>query len=212
MSIPTARSRVGSMVQTGINRLLWLISRRGRLHGIATGVPWSDPERTIAATKLRLALDLIHVALPRMLNRMKGDLAKILVTDVLIADGQFDPNLRMCMLDESYVCKADVTPSHVATVLIHEATHARLHAVGIGYPVSLRPRIERLCMRQELELAKQLPDGPRAALRAERGINLPDSTWGQPALVDRRIAVIRSWGWPEWIVRVIERTSRGRAA
>jgi hypothetical protein len=42
--------------------------------------------------------------------------------------------------------------------LVHEATHARLWKNGIGYPVSARGRIEQLCVRAEVRLARQLPD------------------------------------------------------
>ncbi len=88
------------------------------------GVPWSDPGRTVAATKLSLALDLIDHARPRTLARMRRDVAKIVVTDVMIADGQFDPTLRMCMLDETYVCRVDITPSHVASSTGTTGSHA----------------------------------------------------------------------------------------
>lgn len=80
--------------------------------------------------------------------------------------------------------------------------------MGIGYLTSLRPRIERLCMRQELNFAERLPDG---VLAAQRGLALPDSTREQAAFLDRKLAVIRSWGWLQWVVHVIERAARRRA-
>ena len=135
----------------------------------------------------------------------------MLVTDIKVANGQFDPSLRLCMLDESYVCKLEITPSYLA-VIVHEATHARLHAVGIGCPESLRARIERLCMHQELDLAARLPGGASAAQRAQRSLMLPDSTWDQVTFAERRLALIRSWGWPQWVVRLIERGVRRSAA
>ena len=212
MSLHGFKARVRDRLQAGINQSLWLLSRRHVVHGLPVGVPWTDPERSAAATKLRAALDLIATAQPRRLARMKRDLSRLLVTSVQVADAQFDPQTRTCLLDQSYVCKPEISPAHLAAVIAHEATHARIFAAGIGYSPELRPRIERLCMRQELALALLLPDGELAAQHARRGLDLPDATWDTAAIVTRRIAVVRSWGWPEWLVRLIERGARRSAA
>jgi hypothetical protein len=205
------RSRVGDLLQSGIGRLQWALSRRELMHGIPTGVPWSDPDRSVAATKLRAALDVIAAIEPRRLTRLKRDIRRVLVTSVQVADAQFGPSSRTVLLDETYVCKPEVTPAHLAPTIVHEATHARLFTAGIGYPVVLRPRIERLCMRAELDFAERLPEGAAAAARAHDGLNLPDATWDPDVVTERRLALIRSWGWPQWLVRVIERGA-GRSA
>ncbi len=206
------RFRVGDLVQSGITHLQWALSRRELMHGILTGVVWSEPARGVAAAKLRAALNLLATTQPRRLMRLKLDVRRILVTFVQVADAQFSPSSRTVLVDEAYVCRPDVTPSHLATTIVHEATHARLFAVGIGYPPNLRPRIERLCMREELAFAEMLPDGVGAATRAKEGLTLPDQTWDPDVVTERRLALIRSWGWPEWIVRVIERGARRSAA
>jgi hypothetical protein len=143
---------------------------------------------------------------------MRRDVSRLLVTSVQIADAQFDPHTRTCLLDQSFVCSREVSATQLAAVIVHEATHARLFAAGVGYPPELRPRIERLCLREELALALLLPDGELAAQRAQRGLDLPDATWDAAAIVDRHIAVVRSWGWPDWLVRLIERGARRSAA
>jgi hypothetical protein len=206
------RSQLRDLLQSGITHLQWALTRRELMHGIPTGVPRSQPDKDIAATKLRAALDLIATRQPRRLIRLQRDLRRILVTFVQVADAQYSAPTRTVLLDETYVCNPEVTSSHLATTIIHEATHARLFTAGIGYPTALRPRIERLCMRQELDFAERLPDGGAAAARARHGLNLPDKTWYPDVVLDRRLALIRSWGWPEWLVRIIERGGRRSAA
>ncbi|HET9150585.1 MAG TPA: hypothetical protein VFN83_02605, partial [Gemmatimonadales bacterium] len=60
-------------------------------------------------------------------------MSRLLVTSVQIADAQFDPQTRTCLLDQSFVCSREVSATHLAAVIVHEATHARVFAAGIGY-------------------------------------------------------------------------------
>jgi hypothetical protein len=118
-------------------------------------------------------------------------------------------------------------PRHPAELGMHQVQRflsgsqpflfTRLHMPGSkrqGLATRLRsaPALDAYVCVKKLEFAARLPDGTLAAQRAQRGLALPDSTWEQAALLDRRMAVIRSWGWPNLIVRVIERSSRRRAA
>jgi hypothetical protein len=206
------RLRLRELLQAAITHLQWAITHRELMHGIPTGVPRSQPDKDIAGTKLRATLDLIATSQPRRLVRLQRDVRRILVTFVQVADAQYSAPTRTVLLDETYVCKPEVTAGHLATTMVHEATHARLFAAGIGYPTTLRPRIERLCMRQELDFAGRISDGSAAAARARHGLNLPDENWHPDVVLERRLALIRSWGWPEWLVRVIERGARRSAA
>jgi hypothetical protein len=199
-------------VQTLINRGLWALSRRGSAQGLFIGVPWNEPNRSIAETKLRAAINLIAAREPRRLSRMRRDLDRILITTVQIARGQFHSPLRMCLLDEDHFCHASTTAEDLALTLVHEATHARLFAVGLGYPPDLRGRIERVCMRQELAFAARLVNAAGHVARLERALMLPDSTWSDAAHEERRMAVIRGWGWPRWIAQALEWAQRRRAA
>ena len=203
---------MADLVQSGITRLQWALSRRELMHELPVGLPWSKPDTAIAGMKLRDALDLLARTQPRRLARLQHDVRRILVTSIQVADAQFGAPSRTVLLDDTYVCKPEVTPSHLATTIVHEATHARLFSMGIDYPLSLRPRIERLCMRQELDCAERLPDGASAAARAQHGLTLPDETWDPDVVLERRLALVRSWGWPAWLVRVIERGARRNSA
>jgi hypothetical protein len=203
---------LGEHIQTLLNRGLWLLSRHRSVHDVHIGVPWNEPNRSIAERKLCAALDLIAATEPRRLSRMRRDVDRILITTVQTAWGQFHPPLRMCLLDEEHVCRPNITAEDIALTLVHEATHARLFAAGLDYPPALRGRIERVCMRQELVFALRLTNTDSHKARLERKLALPDATWRDAAQAERRMTVIRSWGWPRWIVRALEWAHRRRAA
>lgn len=50
------------------------------------------------------------------------------------------------------------SPAALATVLIHEATHARLSSAGILYTPNLRSEVESICVARELEFVLRLPE------------------------------------------------------
>lgn len=57
----------------------------------------------------------------------------------------------------------------MAMILVHEATHARLHRWGIRYSAALKTRVERLCLRNEVWFLEKVPSGAAlAALRRAR--------------------------------------------
>jgi hypothetical protein len=203
---------IGERVQTLFNRALWALSRHDSTYGLRIGVPWNEPNRSVAGSKLRAALDLIAAIEPRRVLRMRRDVDRLLITSVQTGWGQFHPPLRMCLLDEDYVCRSSTAREDVALTLIHEATHARLSAVGLRYLPDRRARIERVCLTQELVFASKLANAAGFVGRLERALALPDTTWSDAAQADRRMRVIRSWGWPKWIVRALEWAHRRRAA
>jgi hypothetical protein len=47
----------------------------------------------------------------------------------------------------------------LATLIAHEAVHARLMHAGIPYSEPLKARIETLCVKEEIALATKLPGG-----------------------------------------------------
>ena len=73
-------------------------------------------------------------------------------------------------------------PELIASVIVHEATHARLMRCGIGYEEELRARVEKVCLRRELAFAAKLPNGEqiRAQTDPELGY-LPPSYWTNEA-------------------------------
>jgi hypothetical protein len=63
--------------------------------------------------------------------------------------GDYQPEIRTCRLDKRFVLHDVVDPELIAAVIVHEATHARLHRLGVAYAEQQRPRIDAICVRRE---------------------------------------------------------------
>ncbi len=61
---------------------------------------------------------------------------------------------RTCFIGASTILQADVT--EIALCILHEMCHARLFTRGIGYDEALRVRVEKVCIRRELQFARKL--------------------------------------------------------
>lgn len=62
---------------------------------------------------------------------------------------------EMCVLDLATAMSG--SPWQIAAVLIHEATHAYIYSRWIQYTPTLKDRIERICVAQELEFVERIP-------------------------------------------------------
>ena len=128
------------------------------------------------------ALVLIKVHDPVRYRRMLGDLNRICITYLPGPTGQFISRTRTCELDRRFVLREGTTPDLIASTIVHEATHARLHRIGIGCPEALRGRIEDLCVRQQWVFAARSPNGAQAMAWAERYLNAPQPDFSDQAL------------------------------
>ena len=80
--------------------------------------------------------------------RIRRDLKRIWV--FLVPDGlaEYKHALGACVLDERFVTNPETTIERIASVIVHEATHARMERCGIGYAEDQRARIEAVCFRR----------------------------------------------------------------
>ncbi|MGX5840155.1 hypothetical protein ACWGTI_05510 [Mesorhizobium sp. ArgA1] len=92
-------------------------------------------------------------------KHLRRDVGQILVTTLPASFAQWGESLKACELDERYLTREGTTPAHIASTIVHEATHARLMRCGIGYEETLRDRVERVCLRREIAFAARLPAG-----------------------------------------------------
>jgi hypothetical protein len=113
-------------------------------------------------------LELIKQYDPIRYRRLVGDLDRIWITLLPGPLGHYQRELKLCAIDERYVLAEDTTPDLVASVIVHEATHARLERCGIGYDEPLQSRVEAVCFRRELAFANKLPNGLGLRRRATR--------------------------------------------
>jgi hypothetical protein len=115
------------------------------------------------------------------------------------------------MLDTRFVreCSSEL----IAAAIVHEATHARLWRCGLSYEAALRPRMERLCISQELVFASKLPDGKAVAEWATLGLTNPPDLRDEAFDARRQtgsVELLRYRKVPEWLIRIVEKILSAR--
>jgi len=139
---------------------------------------------------------------PLRYNRLIRDLDHILVLEIEGSVGRFNEIGWLCKLSRKFVFKTSTTPALLASVIVHEATHARLWRIGFGYDEPIREKVERICLRREIAFAAKVPGGipgqwAEATLEA-----MPD--YSDVAVSKRTISnldkTLRALGCPEWLI------------
>lgn len=87
----------------------------------------------------------------------------------------------------------------LASVLVHEAVHLRVSALGIKYDQPQRERIERLCIRTQAHFLRSsgLPRGDEMAREAEEALASP--WWTREERAQRNDQLLTDHGLPRWL-------------
>lgn len=182
----------------------WLIrfSRNMRVDGLWVG---SSRDNAGALSRVQDALAIIKAHDPYRYKRVLREFDRLLVHLLPGVVGAFRPRLRWCVLDERFVLSSPV--EHIASTIVHEATHGLLGRHNIGYPENLRPRIERVCMRQELAFARKLPNGDELSRSTELRLGRPLPSLTNESCRNRNlkgeIEMARHAGIPDWVIRAL---------
>lgn len=105
-----------------------------------------------AVAKVADALNLIHRIDHRKFVQVRRDMPRILVKRE--AKNRYWHITGTCVL--KYPDLLQRSDARIALILIHEATHARLHRAGIRSWPHIRERLERVCIKAEYRFAKRL--------------------------------------------------------
>ena len=160
-----------------------------------------------ALQRVESALQLIDRCAPLHYRRVKNSLSRIWVTLVPHGAGCYLHSLNACLLDERVVASETTTLEWIASAIVHEATHARLEKRGIRYDEAVRLRIERLCIRRELDFARHLSGID--ALQKEIAEKLDWCRDGNAHYTDQNMwqridqgnaDALRHLGTPEWVI------------
>lgn len=144
--------------------------------------------------RLDESLALIEATQPWRLAHLRRDLEHFIVMRYACR-GAFFPQERACMTELTFLARRDITAAPVASSILHEGMHARVHAMGL-HPASRDiAREERLCRRAELEFGLALPPalGAPVVERAAAGLELADEDVApriDPAEAHRRIQAV----------------------
>jgi hypothetical protein len=118
----------------------------------------NDEEQIVA--KVEAALRLIMRVDGRRYTVLSQYVQAVVCTRGVVALGQYLRAARVCLVDTDYI-RRTIEPEQLAVVIVHEASHARLHRAGIRYGRNRESRIERICVREELRFARKIPDAKK---------------------------------------------------
>jgi hypothetical protein len=115
-----------------------------------------DIETPVVLARLDVAVGLIERHQPWRLAHLRRDLAPFWIVRYACR-GAFFPQTRTCMTELTFLARTDITAAPVASSIVHEGIHARVHAMGVRADTRDSAREERLCRRAELEFGQALP-------------------------------------------------------
>ena len=202
-----------TLVRRFLNQAMWLLSHRAIIESVPTG--WSTDGSDLALAKDRTvaALGLLSAAWPRWLHRTRPYAARIQVRRIIANAGEWHPESRQVDLDHAYVCAEGRDAADIASILVHEFTHARIDAAGIRYGPATRIRIERACVRQQIAFTTRLPPSEandRLAARLRSQWERAPELWSAAAAAERFERAGRALGMPDWLIRLGLRFRRWR--
>lgn len=166
------------------------------------------PQEPEVREKVREAIDLIVNSYPlawRRLARAKG----VLVLTRLPADtgGQYWPGFNGSALNSARL--AGWSASTVASIIIHEVTHAFLFHRGLKVNLVNRHRVEAVCAREEIEFARRTGDSALLRVIATREAWRDNFNREEEP---RTVAFLNSIGLPRplvWLHRLLFRARAG---
>ena len=142
--------------------------------------------------RLERSLSLIEHYVTHHFRHLKRDFAYIVVRRFACRGAYFHEQ-RACLVELTFTVNPAFSDAEVAATILHEAMHARLHALGFPLEMEDRARQERFCRRAEIEFGTLVPGGERVVERARWTSDLSDEEVApeiNPRLAARRIAEV----------------------
>jgi hypothetical protein len=118
-------------------------------------------------------LAMVERYAPARMRRLRCDLAGIEVRR-FACRAAFFPESRRALLELTFMVNPSFGIAEIASSLLHEGVHARVHAMGVLRTPDALAKEERLCRRTELWWGRAVPDGASVVERALASLALPD--------------------------------------
>lgn len=180
-----ARRVLGGLVRAARRGLGLAAGEGDTLHGLRVVVENTRPDIATADVLQRLdeALALVERYQPWRLAHLQRDVREIRVVR-FACRGAFFPAERAVITELTFLARRDITAAPVASSIVHEGVHARVHAMGERFGwgrdeerwAEELPREERLCRRAELAFGRALPEalGEPVVARALETLGMED--------------------------------------
>lgn len=181
------------------NLIRWLGARNSdprlsqhEVRGISVVVNNTRPDiaTTDVLARLQRALTLIERYAPHHFRHLRRDFAFIIV-ERFACRGAYFHERRACLVELTFTVNSSFSDAEVASTILHEAMHARLHRLGFPLEMEDRARQERFCRRAEIEFGLLVPGGDRVVERARWTVEQSDEDVApviDPRISARRIA------------------------
>jgi hypothetical protein len=171
------------------------------MHGLNVLVFDGGRETAAIFAKLNEALIILRDVDPRRLSRIASDISRILVVDA--PSPSYYALSNSCVLSRAGALNGAAV--RIALTIVHEATHARLFGAGIRYRRSLRERVERRCVHEEIAFLESLKmkgyQGTDAwALYLQERLSRP--WWTDDALFRSKHDFLTRQSAPRWLLRL----------
>jgi hypothetical protein len=124
-------------------------------------------------SRLGEVLALIEQYAPAKLRRLRKDIAGIDVKR-FACRGAFFSETRRVLTELTFVVNRDFTLAEIASSILHEGVHARVHAAGVFRTPASLAKEERLCRATELWWGHTVPNGERVIERANALLTMSD--------------------------------------
>jgi hypothetical protein len=187
-----------------IDKLLLARSIGRHVDGIWIG-SWRPTEHV---TRVERALLLVKQYSPLHYARIIGSLERIWIFVLSHGHAEHNPALKACVIDDRLIARPETSIEDIASIIVHEATHARLDRCGIAYTEALRGRIEAVCFRRELDFAARLPDSAELQERLSNTLDWYQDNQGYFSDTqflqrhsDGEVETFRHAGVPDWLIR-----------
>ena len=132
-----------------------------------------DIDTNAVIARLERSLSLIERYVPHHFRHLKRDFAYVMVQRFACRGAYFHAQ-RACLTELTFTVNPGFSDAEVAATILHEAMHARLHALGFPLEMNDRARQERFCRRAEIEFGMLVPGGERVVERARWTSDLSD--------------------------------------
>jgi hypothetical protein len=177
-----------------------------QIHGLPVAV-WERQHLESVEAKLRDAIDFVRLHDRRAFDELAEHTHGIWVFGTTVGSAaQWWRDENLVVLQSEYAAATSTTSLALAVILVHEATHAWLERRGFEYTTERRVRLEKICNRRALRLARRLPNAEYLAAWLEqepREDRLTDEVFHQ-----RAIAELVRLGLPLWFVQNLETWSK----